>query len=88
MEVVHHADGRAVFLPLRLLFVVLFYYTLLQSLAKGTTTLIRINATKFEETQIHFKSDVLGAVTVVDAKAHQPAECEMVVNEIVVVCCS
>ena len=30
---------------------------------------IRINATKFEETRIHFKSDVLTAVAVVDAKA-------------------
>ena len=48
---------------------------------------IRINTTKFEETRIHFKSDVLGAVTVVNAKASQ-AECEMVVNEIEVVYCS
>ena len=30
---------------------------------------IRINTTKFEETWIHFKSDVFGAMTVVDAKA-------------------
>ena len=48
---------------------------------------IRINTTKFEVTRIHFKSDIFGAVTVVDAKAPQ-AECEMVVNEIEVVYCS
>ena len=48
---------------------------------------IRINTTKFEETRIHFKRDVFGAITVVDAKAPQ-AECEMVVNEIEVVYCS
>ena len=36
---------------------------------------------------IHFKSDVFGVVTVVDAKAPQ-AECEVVVNEIKVVYCS
>ena len=48
---------------------------------------IRINTTKFEETRIHFKSDVFGAVTVVGAKAPQ-AECEVVVNEIEVVYCS
>ena len=29
---------------------------------------IGINATKFEKTQIHFKSDVFAAVAVVDAK--------------------
>ena len=43
--------------------------------------------TKFEETRIHFKTDVFGAVTVVDAKAPQ-TECEIVVNEIEVVYCS
>ena len=43
--------------------------------------------TKFEETRIHFKTDVFGAVTIVDAKAPQ-TECEMVVNEIEVVYCS
>ena len=46
-----------------------------------------MNATKFEETRIHFKRDFFGAVTIVDAKAPQ-AECEMVVNEIEVVYCS
>ena len=30
---------------------------------------IRVNATKFEKTLIHFKSDVFTAVDVVDAKA-------------------
>ena len=40
MEVVHHADCGVVFPTLRHMFLVLFYYTLLQSLAKGTTTLI------------------------------------------------
>ena len=30
-----------------------------------------INATKFEKTRIHFKSDILVAVAVVDAKASQ-----------------
>ena len=39
MEVVHHTDRGALFPPLRHLFDVLFYYTLLLSLAKGTTTL-------------------------------------------------
>ena len=48
---------------------------------------IRINTTKFEKMCIHFKSDIFGAVTIVDAKAPQ-AECEMVVNEIEVVYCS
>ena len=37
--------------------------------------------------RVHFKSDVFGAVTVVNAKAPQ-AECEMAVNEIEVVYCS
>ena len=29
----------------------------------------KINATKFEKTPIHFKSDIFGAVAVVDAKS-------------------
>ena len=42
MEVVHHADHGAVFPPLSHTFVVLFYYTLLQSLAKVTATLMKV----------------------------------------------